>query len=173
MDQGSFTRQRNYESSSSDYPEILVQNTNNQLVLWQKEGRNSPAPQQYWAMAFIHVQEVGVFTLLTTMPYGAEVLNHCLAVTNTIPRCFPPAHGLLPAILVATYQVGFLGRAGWHLLWGFFFCALATLTLLCTRSGGLCHCADETERIVLLGNNRPAGISGKCHVFSMQSGRPS
>lgn len=143
------------------------------IINWfcgRKSGSNSPASQKYWAIALIHVWQAGVFTLLTTMPYSTEVLSHCLAVTSSIPGYSPPAHGLLPAIPVATCQVDFLARAGWHLLSGFFACSPATLTLLCTSSSDVYHCADETERPVLPGNVRPAGTYGKCHISLMQSG---
>lgn len=43
-----------------------------------------------------------VFTLLTTVPYGTEVLSRCLALTGSIPARPPPALRLLPATPVAT-----------------------------------------------------------------------
>ena len=136
----------------------------------RKSRINCPAPQKYWAGAFIHVWQAGVSAFLTTVPYGTEVLSHCLAVTSSIPGCSLPAHGLLPAIPIATCQVDFLPRAGWHLLWGFFACSPATVTFLCTSSADFHRSADETDGSVLLG--KLDGTSGKCHMSSMWRGSP-
>lgn len=95
-----------------------------------------------------------VFTLLTAVPYGTEVLSPCLALTSSIPGRPPPALRLLPATPVATCLVDFLARAHRHILGVFFYSSPATPTLLCASGADFYHYADETERPGFLGNTQ-------------------
>lgn len=62
-----------------------------------------------------------VFTLLTTVPYGTEVLNHCSALTRSIPARPPPALRLLPATPAAHMIGGFSGESTQTSSCGIFF----------------------------------------------------
>lgn len=73
------------------------------IINWfcgRKSGSNSPAPQKHWAAAFIHVWQGGVFTLLTMVPYGTEVLSHSLAVTRASQDALPQPTGCSPPSLL-------------------------------------------------------------------------
>lgn len=95
-----------------------------------------------------------VFTLLTAVPYGTEVLSPCLPLASSIPghRCQPLGCSL-PHLLLHAWWIFWQEHRDIFL--GDFFASLpATLMLLCTSGADFYHYADETERPVFLGNTQ-------------------
>lgn len=113
-----------------------------------------------------------VFTLLTAVPYGTEVLSPCLPLASSIPghRCQPLGCSL-PHLLLHAWWIFWQEHRDIFL--GYFFASLPVTLMLCAQVVQISIIMQMKQKGLCFWETlRPADISEKCHIALMQSGSP-